>query len=112
MSISDKKGEYQMSTIGDIARYVRSKNAGPFVLTIDLFCDAQEQYEQLKSSQAVQAEAIAQVYHVAPDLVRIFYLPDLNVIKITLPRPHIQGERYENDMHAGQQYVRILDLQV
>jgi hypothetical protein len=34
--------------------------------------------------------------------VKRFELPDLAVIKFSMPRPTIQGSRTERDMHASQ----------
>lgn len=101
-----------MATIGEVAKSVRSKNAGPFWMTIDLFCSDAASYNRLKDSKAVRKEVMAKVYHVDPEKVMIFYLPDLNVIKISVPRPYPQGDKYERDMHFGQQYVQILDLEL
>ncbi|WPC41248.1 DUF4387 domain-containing protein [Clostridium sp. JS66] len=101
-----------MATIGDTAFYVRSKNAGPFWVTIDIFCDIQEKFDIFHESKKITPEAIAQVYGVDPAHLKIFYLPELKVIKISYPRPCPQGGRYERDMHSGQQYVQILDLEI
>jgi Domain of unknown function (DUF4387) len=106
------KGDNIMPTIHDIAYYVRSKNAGPFWMTIDIFCDTPERFNQLKESKAIQQDSIAQIYHVTAGEVKIFYVANLNVIKISLPRPYTQGGIYERDMHCGQQYIQILDLEL
>ncbi|MFT8637130.1 MAG: DUF4387 domain-containing protein [Pseudoclavibacter sp.] len=101
-----------MATLGEVAKYVRSKNAGPFWATIDVFCDDAKSFTRVKNSQAVKQETIARVYHVDPKKVLVFALPDLNVVKVSFPRPQIQGHKYERDMHYGQQYVSLLDLEV
>jgi hypothetical protein len=101
-----------MSTLGGVAKYVRSKNAGPFWATIDIFCDDARSFTQVKNSRVVAPETIAGIYHVDPATVLVFALPDLNVVKISFPRPQIQGHRFERDMHFGQQYVSLLDLEV
>ena len=40
-------------TIGDLARQVRSKNAGPFWLTIDVFLDTDEDYTRTAHDPAL-----------------------------------------------------------
>ena len=35
-----------MSKLSDVAYYVRSKNAGPFWVTIDIFCNNEESYKR------------------------------------------------------------------
>jgi hypothetical protein len=101
-----------MATIGEAASYVRSKNAGPFWMTIDIFCDKSESFDLIKNSKNLNQEAIARIYGSEPQTVKIFYLQDLNVIKISLPRSKPLGHRNERDMHSGQQYVQILDLEL
>jgi hypothetical protein len=40
-----------MATLFDLCSLIRSKNAGPFVLTFDLMFSSQENYERAKRSQ-------------------------------------------------------------
>jgi len=101
-----------MTKLKDLACYIRSKNAGPFWLTIDIFCDREEEYRTLKKAENLAPEQIAQRFRVAKSSVRIFYLDQLQAVKISFPRPLVQGDMAEVDMHAGQQYVRLLDLYI
>ncbi len=100
-----------MATIGETAFYVRSKNAGPFWVTVDIFCGEKEAFEKLSASKNITKETVAEVYGVNSEEVKIFYIPNLNVIKISYPRVKPQGQKYERDMHAGQQYVQIAELE-
>ncbi|MDO4990275.1 MAG: DUF4387 domain-containing protein [Eubacteriales bacterium] len=101
-----------MATIGETAYYVRSKNAGPFWVTVDIFCGDKEVFEKISASKSVSKEKVAEVYGVRSEEVKIFYIPNLNVIKISYPRLVPQGQKYERDMHAGQQYVQISELEM
>ena len=85
--------------VGDIARKVRSKNAGPFWLTIDIFCDDKKAFERLCA--ALTNDAVAGAFHVAPTSLRRHDIADLQVIKFSLPRPQIQGARTDRDMHGA-----------
>jgi Domain of unknown function (DUF4387) len=100
------------STIGDLAGVVRSKNAGPFWLTIDIFCDNDEAFRRIARSRAVDPDAIAEIYSVPADRVLIWTISSLRAIKISFPRPTPQGSVGERDMHAGQQYVPLLSVEV
>ena len=100
-----------MATIGETAFYVRSKNAGPFWVTVYIFCGEREVFEKLSASKNITKETVAEVYGVNSEEVKIFYIPNLNVIKISYPRVKPQGQKYERDMHAGQQYVQIAELE-
>lgn len=97
-------------TLGQAAKYVRSKNAGPFWMTIDIFCDNEEAYYQIKNSENLTVEMLKDIYHV--EMVEKYALDDLRVVKFSMPRPHPQGSPHDADMHAGQQYISILDVEL
>lgn len=99
-------------TLENTVKYIRSKNAGPFWMTIDIFFDTRAAYQRVKESERFSAETIAAVYHINPKGIKRFDLDDLMVIKISMPRPYPQGAKNERDMHSGQQYVQLLDLEV
>lgn len=99
-----------MSRVADVCRYVRSKNAGPFWITLDLMFSDAEAFDRYASSPRLGAAAIGELYGVDAAQVKRFALRDLLVLKISYPRPVPQGGALERDMHGGQQYVRILDL--
>jgi hypothetical protein len=84
-----------MSTIGETAKYICSKNAGPFWLTIDIFCDTKENFNMIAGSDNLKPEKIAEVYGTDPKSVKIFFLPSLLIVKISFPRYAVQGDRYE-----------------
>jgi hypothetical protein len=100
------------TTVGDLAEDVRSKNAGPFWITFDIFLDDDAAYELLVGSQAITQASIGRLYRVEPDAVEIFEIPDLRVIKISFPRSVPAGSFDDRDQHAGQQYVPLAGLPV
>jgi hypothetical protein len=100
----------EQQTVGDVAVLVRAKNAGPFWLTIDIFCDTDAAYDAIARSDNVTAESIGALYRVSPAGVRIFRIPELRAIKVSFPRPVTQGSPFDRDMHAGQQHVPMLGL--
>ncbi|UWQ21127.1 DUF4387 domain-containing protein [Jannaschia sp. W003] len=85
-----------MPELGELAR-VRSKNAGPFWLTVDLFC-AEGAYERVA---AIPTEAFAARLGWDAGKVRRFDLPALGVVKLSLPRPVVQGAFEDRDMHGA-----------
>jgi hypothetical protein len=95
----------------DVCRYVRSKNAGPFWVTVDLFFDSTESYAKYHDHPAISTAVIAAVYGVDAALVRRFPVKSLNMVKISYPRTTPQGGVHERDMHSGQQFVPLLELQ-
>ena len=99
-----------MTQVADIALKVRSKNAGPFWVTVDVFCGTQAAYDTLRA--ALKTEAVAALYHQPTQLLKRFDIPDLNVIKFSFPRPVIQGHRSDRDMHGAQWSTLLAELTV
>ncbi|MFI7349458.1 DUF4387 domain-containing protein [Streptomyces sp. NPDC049936] len=94
-------------TIADLALEVRSKNAGPFWVTMELFMRDTVGYSIVADPGYVNASAIARLYGVDADTVQIFRIPALNVVKISFPRPIPQGSLRDRDVHAGQHHVPL-----
>jgi hypothetical protein len=101
-----------MATVNQVCSLVRSKNAGPYWVTVDLFFDGPENYRKYAGSKALGAETFARLYGADPALVKHFPVEKLNMVKISYPRTSPQGGEVERDMHCGQQYVRLLDVEL
>ena len=99
-----------MAKLSDLCHQVRSKNAGPFWITIDLFFRDAETFARYAEHDTLQAGSIASIFGVDAAAMKRFAVPDLSVLKLTYPRAVPQGGTGERDMHGGQQYVRLLDL--
>ena len=98
------------TTLGELAAQVRSKNAGPFWMTIDVFFNDDNDYERASRSAITDPSAVGRLYGTDPEQVRVYRLPLLRAIKVSFPRRVVQGSIGDRDMHAGQQYVPLLDL--
>lgn len=99
-----------MVRLRDVCSYVRSKNAGPFWITFDVFFDSPAHYESYAEDPALSSASVAALYGVDPKLVRHYAVAALSVVKISIPRLLPQGGALERDMHSGQQFVPLLDL--
>jgi hypothetical protein len=97
-------------TVRDVAELVRSKNAGPFWQTLDVFLPDDDSYRLVAESSNLSEDVIARLYRVAIEDVKIFRLPSIRVVKISFPRPTTQGGVEDRDMHAGQQHVPLAEL--
>lgn len=102
--------EVSMKTIEQTVKYIRSKNAGPFWLTIDAFCNSVEDTKRVAAAFEREKEFIARAYHVKPADLQIFCLEHIQVAKLSFPRVPVEGSCDERDMHGGQQYVSLLDI--
>jgi hypothetical protein len=101
-----------VAKLRDVCRHIRSKNAGPFWVTIDLFFDGPDQYRRYRDSPAIGPDLFARLYGVDPATVKRFPVDGLSMIKVSYPRTSPQGGVLERDMHCGQQCVRLLDVEV
>jgi Domain of unknown function (DUF4387) len=101
-----------MSKIGEVCRHVRSKNAGPFWITIDLFFDGPALYRRYRDSRVLGPELFERLYGTDPRHVKRLPVDSLQMIKISYPRPKPQGWAGERDMHGGQQFARLLDVEI
>jgi hypothetical protein len=101
-----------MATLKEVCRHIRSKNAGPFWVTIDFFFDGKGNFERYHQRPAIGANAIAAAFGVDAALVRHYPVSELNVLKVSFPRANAQGGVVERDMHCGQQYVRLLGIEL
>lgn len=99
-------------TVGELASQVRSKNAGPFWITLDVFFRNESDYRLVTGSTALSQEAIGRLYRVDPAAVKYFEHPDILALKISFPRPVTAGSFEDRDLHAGQQHVPLLGLQL
>jgi hypothetical protein len=97
-------------TIGEVAELVRSKNAGPFWQTLDVFLPDDETYRAVAEAATVDEATIGELYGVDPATVTIYRLPSIRVVKVSFPRPTTQGGVRDRDMHAGQQHVPLAQL--
>jgi Domain of unknown function (DUF4387) len=101
-----------MTTLFELCSLIRSKNAGPFVLTFDLMFSSQENYERAKRSQPLTKRLLAQTYDQREDDITLVYHDHALAIKASIPRPIFQGELQDGDCYGGQQYIPLLQIEV
>ncbi len=99
-----------MAEIGQIVDKVRSKNAGPFWVTIDIFCGSPEAFRRV--SEGVSTERVAGLFRTDPAGMKRFDIPALNVVKFSLPRPQVQGTRFDRDMHGAAWAALVAEMDV
>lgn len=96
----------------ELATLVRSKNAGPFILTIDVMFENANDYLLVRDSGALSAEKIADVYGVPAADVQVFDYEPATALKISLPRPHPSGSLEDGDVYGGQFHAPLVLLDI
>ena len=98
--------------LGELARLIRSKNAGPFELTFDIIFDDAASFERVRASGALTRELIARLYRLPVEQVKFFVVPDALAFKASIPRPFFQSDIRDGDNHGGQQYAPLIDIEI
>jgi hypothetical protein len=99
-----------MALIRDIARVCKSKNAGPFELTIDVVFDDPALYERVKATGLLNADLFARLYGVSPNQVLFTPYDAASAFKATFPRLVPSGEVGDTDVYGCQQHAPLLDV--
>ena len=104
-------GQAHASTpLRELARVVRSKNAGPTLLTLDVFFKDEAAYARAARSDALAPQAVAALYGAPGQAVVRHLLPQLSAIKFTLPRQYCAGDLGDGDIYGAQQHAPLLEL--
>ncbi|WP_021592055.1 DUF4387 domain-containing protein [Actinomadura welshii] len=98
--------------LADYALEVRSKNAGPFWVTLEAFMRDEAGYRIASDAVFLNEEVVGRLYGIPARDIRIFRIAPLNVVKISFPRPVSQASLHDRDVHAGQHHVPLAMLEV
>lgn len=101
------------TTLERVARSIRSKNAGPYFVTLEILFDSEDAYRRVKDSGAISRESIAAAFEIEVSQIvsLVHYDPGLGV-KANLRRPRPSGGPGETDVYGCQQYAPLLSLRV
>ncbi|KAK6332286.1 hypothetical protein TWF696_003005 [Orbilia brochopaga] len=95
--------------LGDIASVLRSKNSGPYELTLDVMFGDKETYERVRNSGVLSAESIAKMYKISTkDVLACLFWDPAMAFKATIKRPQVSGGFGESDTHGSQQHIPLL----
>ena len=95
----------------DIAQVIRSKNAGPYELTLDILLKEQEMFDKLRAADVINKQVIANLYKIPEsDVLSIVYFPNAKAIKATIVRPMPSGALGERDVYGAQQHAPLVEF--
>lgn len=101
-----------MATLSELAVVCRSKNAGPFELTLDIVLPDQKTWRRVIDSGSITAASIASLYGVAEDKVLLTAYESALAIKATIPRKAGAGDVGDGDVYGAQQHAPLLGLEI
>ena len=97
----------------ELAKTIRSKNAGTDKVTFDIIFREKEVYDLVKRSQALTPAKISKLFTVPEKRVSDFVEFDpANAIKFTLYRKRPRGSPGETEIFGCQQYPPLLDVEI
>ena len=101
-----------MAKLSEIAKVCKSKNAGPFEVTIDIMFDTRELYDKVEKSGVLCAELFARLYNVNVKDVLFTPYPAALAFKGTIPRCVSSGDIGDSDVYGAQQHAPMLDVEI
>ncbi|MDP6786164.1 MAG: DUF4387 domain-containing protein [Rhodospirillales bacterium] len=103
----------RLAKITELAKVIRSKNAGPFELTFDIMFDDAGIFEKVKNSGVITSKLIARLYNISHNEVLVCRPYDpAQAFKITIRRPIGSGDLMESDVYGCQQHVPLTSIEI
>lgn len=101
-----------MTRLGELAKVVRSKNAGALYVTLDLMFADEDTYRRVCDSRVIKGSRIAALYCVSHNAVTVIPYEQAWAIKITIARPVPSGDPGDGDVYGAQQHAPLLDIEI
>lgn len=101
-----------MKKLYEVTQLIRSKNAGPFMLTIDVIFPDKEMYDKVLATGVLDIEKVAPLYEIDAEKLQRFDLPLANAVKFSFPRVAPSGDFLDEDLYGCQQHRPLVELDV
>lgn len=101
-----------MPRLIDYCTLIRSKNAGPFVLTFDFMFKDLESLRKVKQANVITRKYFAKLFHTDVRKITLVFHERALAAKVSIPRPHFQGEIEDGDYYGGQQYAPLMEIHI
>ncbi|MGI6088061.1 MAG: DUF4387 domain-containing protein [Kiritimatiellia bacterium] len=98
--------------LNDVAQVIRSKNSGPYELTLDIIFKDWDMFDRFCQAGAINTDLISALYRTPKEnVINIVEFRPAKAIKITIVRPLPSGGLGETDVYGAQQHAPLLDLE-
>jgi hypothetical protein len=99
-------------SIMDVARIIRSKNSGPYELTLDILFSDQRWFRLFRDRTIINPGLLGRLYGVQPsEILGIVYFEPANAVKATLRRRVASGAPGDTDIYGAQQHAPLLSIE-
>jgi Domain of unknown function (DUF4387) len=95
-----------------IAKVIRSKNAGPCLLTLDVMLPDAATFDYVAARIGLLRRQVAQRYGRSENEVAVLPFAPALAVKITLPRDIVSGDVGDRDVYGAQQHAPLLDIEL
>lgn len=97
----------------EVAGIIRSKNSGPFELTLDIIFKTEKDLAAAVAGGDFTRENVAGWYGIpVKDVLSVVPYPPAKALKINIKRPRPSGSLGETDVYGAQQHAPLLDVSI
>ena len=96
----------------ELSKLVRSKNAGAFMVTIDILFETEEILEKVIATGVLNRELIAGLYDTKVEDIKYFECRGARALKFSMPRKQWVGDFGDPDLHACQYHAPLVELEI
>lgn len=97
----------------EMASVLRSKNAGPAVVTFDVVFKTPEYFAQAEQSPSFELASVCEALRVGTeDVLFVGFVKQALAYKISVIRPYVSGSRADRDVYGCAQHPGLADLTV
>jgi hypothetical protein len=112
-SLALRKAErLNLMRLDAIAKVIRSKNAGPCLLTLDVMLPDAATFAYVTARLGPLRRQVAERYRLSENEVAVLPFEPALAVKITLPREIASGDIGDRDVYGAQQHAALLDIEL
>ena len=98
--------------LSEIAKVIRSKNAGPRCTTLDIMFATEADYQRVVESKKITEALVARLYDHPVENVKIIHYPVAMAMKVVIPRKVTAGDPGDRDVYGAQQHARMFGIEI
>jgi len=101
-----------MARLDEIAKVIRSKNAGPFCLTLDILFGDETAYKRVVEANVITRERMSELYRQPPEEVQVFHHRQALAMKVSLVRKVPAGSIRDTDLYGAQHHMLLYPIEI
>jgi hypothetical protein len=94
----------------EVLASIRSKNAGPFAFTVDIFFKTVSDWQACVDQAVLTPEVVGALYSMEPARIQVHNFEPALAIKVAFEREIPAGSPGDRDIFSGQQFTPVLGV--